>query len=163
MNQPEKIKVILIDPYRKELRKAEVSADIHTWHQLLMCSSLCAHRLVKDSGTCLDIWFDDEFLLNEPLAPWFEVSDLRGGHQRYHGYAFLANRDEEGNSISVGDAALAVPSEMLARMADVRFENYEQRLGENAHMDLRMRMPELEMPGRFKFIDICPDCGKVHH
>lgn len=162
-NQPTKsVKVILIDPYKREVRKVEIGHDLATWHQLLRCDCLDCQRLTQEGLFSLNVWFDDEFLLKEPLAPGFVIVDFHGAERQYRGYAFLCASNDEGDAVSIGEAALGVPDKILARLLQVRWESYEMRLGQDAFIDLRIRTPELEMPGRFKFLDdICPGCGKV--
>lgn len=147
---------VLIDPFKKELRRCRVADDLATWHRLLNCDHVDYCPIASDSrdDSCLDIWFDDEFLFKEPRWPAFRLTasgSFGSTTHILHGYGLLlaCDRNRKTKSLSSSEESL----ELLKYLTGLAFENWAQRLDESDYLDQLIRTPELELGGKFEFAD----------
>jgi hypothetical protein len=144
---------LLIDPYKKRVEEVEIEHDLDTWYEALRCQCvdvLCVSS-VKEYQRQIDIWFDDEGLLHEPIPPTFRLNAgaSQGGHQHIlPGYGLVLASDLEGATINL--PAKLTPS-LFARYSGLAFEGWEDRIPVEACISEVMRSIELELPGRFKY------------
>lgn len=149
----------MIDPYKREVRKCEIENDLYTWYTLLKCDCVDCQRLMCQEGNpcSIDLWFDDEFLLKEPIGPGFKIASGTDREAVYHGYAFMAAHDGKGNTISLAPEGMKQSNEDIKKALRISFEIWEKRLDPNSLLDQQLRTIELELPGRFKFLDLPVD------
>lgn len=151
----------MIDPYKREVRKFEADADIFLWQKMFQCDCCACTTLLAVEGNPaeLDIWYDDEFLCKEPVGPAFKIASGTNREAVFHGYAFLAAHDGEGNTVSLADPGMSQSNKTILRVLRLQFETWEKRLDPNLYLDQQLRMFELEFPGRFKFLDKTEQSG----
>lgn len=146
---------LLIDPFRKEVRRIRVARELATWRQLLECDYVDCACVASDSAdnACLDIWFDDEFLFKEPVWPAFQLTaakSMENAVHVLHGYG-LVLASKQGQSIGLSSSKHSV--EWFIQATGLRFERWEERLAGEDYLEQLIRTPELELAGRFEYAD----------
>jgi hypothetical protein len=145
---------LLIDPFRKEVRRCRVADDLATWYRLLECDTVDRWPIASDAGSYLDIWFDDEFLFKEPIWPAFRLTaaaSLGSTEHVLHGYGLVLACDRNGKTKGLTSSAFSV--QWLIAATGLCFESWEQRLPQEDYLDQLLRTPELELAGRFEYAD----------
>ena len=117
-----KLRGFLINPWKKELAEVAVERDIHAWHKLLHCDCLCAARIGFCDDLSLDCWVDDNGLLQEPPAPFFQVITYP---EPLCGYGLVLASDASGESVSIPNVVLL---ELFAIDLNLKFEQWEHRM-----------------------------------
>jgi hypothetical protein len=145
---------LLIDPFRKEVRRIRVADDLATWYKLLECDYVDRCPIASDpaNGSYLDIWFDDEFLFKEPVWPAFRFTDselLGSTTHILHGYGLALACDRNGKTVALTSSDFSVVS--FIAQTQLAFENWKLRLAEEDYLDQLIRTPELELSGRFEY------------
>jgi hypothetical protein len=146
---------LLIDPFRKEVRRCRVADELATWSTLLECNYVDRCPIASDSGNYLDVWFDDEFLFREPVWPAFRLTasvSMGSTEHVLHGYGLLLACDRQGKTIGLSSSAFSV--QWLVRATGLAFEKWEERLNETDYLDQLLRTPELELSGHFEYADL---------
>jgi hypothetical protein len=149
---------LLIDPFRKEVRRIRVADELSTWYKLLECDAVDRCPIASDSGKYLDIWFDDEFLYKEPVWPAFRLTasgSMGSTEHVLHGYGLMLACDGQGKTIGLSSSSFSV--NWLIRATGLRFENWQLRLNESDYLDQLLRTPEMELSGRFEYADEYPN------
>jgi hypothetical protein len=146
---------LFIDPFRKEVRRVQVAKGLDTWYKLLYCSGVeCACLATGPEDANLDLWFDEEFLFREPRLPAFRLTgSVSTGSAVYiiHGYALVLASNQDGESVSLSSSMPSV--DWFQRETGLAFENWQRRLTRSDFFIPQMiRTPELELPGRFKYL-----------
>jgi hypothetical protein len=147
---------LFIDPFRGEVRRVRVARNLDTWYKLLYCDSVECAVLANDpgDGAALDLWFEEEFLFREPRLPAFrlQTSKSAGNIQHtIHGYGLVLASDR--NSESVGLSSSQASVEWFRTATGIAFERWQIRLiRPDFFIPQMIRTPELELPGRFKYI-----------
>jgi hypothetical protein len=157
LKQGSLLKGLLFDPYKRQLSLVEVRNDIRTWHKLLRCDCVDVNRVIRPilDREAVDIWFDDEFLLKDPVGPGLRLTDSDDVVREYHGYCLMLSSDSDGNSTDFTlfsempkDASTEIIALMLMGFQltmKVSWENWERRLPKDTFLDLQMRTPEIEI------------------
>jgi hypothetical protein len=145
---------LFIDPFRKEVRRAQVAKDLDTWYELLCCNGVECACLAESPEGNLDLWYDEEFLFREPRLPAFRLKSAKSvGTADYliHGYGLVLASNHAGASVSLTSSMGSV--DCFRRETGLVFENWQRRLTrEDYFIPQMIRTPELELPGRFKYL-----------
>jgi hypothetical protein len=145
---------LFIDPFRQEVRRVQVVRDLDVWYKLLYCRGVECASLAERSEGSLDLWYDNEFLFREPRLPAFRVTSSKSaGSIDYiiHGYALVLASNQNGESVSLSSAQASV--DWFLRETQLAFEKWRNRLTRSDFFIPQMiRTPELEFPGRFKYL-----------
>ena len=145
---------LFIDPFRKEVRRVQVAKGLDTWYKLLYCHGVECACLAESPEGALDLWFDEEFLFREPRLPAFRLKSAKSvGMADYiiHGYALVLASNQHGESVSLSSSQASV--DWFLRETGLAFENWQRRLTRSDFFIPQMiRTPELELPGRFKYL-----------
>jgi hypothetical protein len=145
---------LLIDPFRKEVRRCRVADQLATWYELLQCDTVDRCPIASDSGSYLEVWFDNEFLFKEPVWPVFRLTasgSLGSTEHVLYGYGLVLACDRHGKTMGVSSSAFSL--RWLIGATGLCFENWEQRLPQEDYLDQLLRTPELELAGRFEYAD----------
>lgn len=103
------IKVILIDPYKKEIRITRIEDDLHSLQKAIGCSILTVGGDVTDSDI---IYVDDEGLLkNDDRIPGLLCEEWNPGPLA--GKCLIVG-SKNGDTVSVSDAAVKKLHELNA-------------------------------------------------
>jgi CRISPR/Cas system-associated exonuclease Cas4 (RecB family) len=146
---------LLIDPYKKRIEEIQIAHDLHVWYDALRCNAVdvvCVST-VHGFERKIDIWIDDEGLLHEPQPPVFRLNagQSEGGHRlTLAGYGLVLASDGEGETVSLPKDMTRV---VFARYTGLQFETWENRLRPEHCISQVMRSIELELPGRFKYLN----------
>jgi hypothetical protein len=73
----------------------------------------------------------------------------------------VAGHDGEGNTVSLNPAGMKTPNRALRLAFQIVFEQWEKRLDPYCYLSERMRILELELEGRFKFLDLPIDIAEL--
>ena len=144
---------LLIDPFRREIRRVRVARGLDTWTQLLGCDRVDYACLASDGASNLDLWFDDEFTFREPAWPAFRLtSSVSTGSQQYviNGYGLALASDADGQSVSLTSTGHSV--DWFASATGIQFEIWQKRLDPDDYLKQLLRTPEIELAGRFEYI-----------
>jgi hypothetical protein len=105
MDEVRKVKGLLVDPYQRRVHEVVVDCDIHAWHTLLDCDCLDVAHVGDHDGLSVDVWVDDEGLLQQPMPPCFRWGDYPNP---LAGYGLVLSSDSMGESHSTNLTAKAV-------------------------------------------------------
>lgn len=160
------LKGILVDPYRREVRRVEVGHSLDAWYALLRCQCVDVRRIMEgENKTCIDVWFDDEFLIKEKLGPGFRLPLQHCNEPLVvFGYGLILGSDSEGETCDLGHEGLALGALAARRILKLQFENWMARkLSSDMFMDEIFRTPETEssLSGRFRYLDNPVDSDSV--
>lgn len=114
---------ILINPWKKEISEVQVEHDLHAWYKLLRCDCLCAARIGTIQGKLsLDVWLDDNGLLQEPVPPRFKVE---GYPEPLCGYGLVLCSNSGGETVSLPKM---LTHEVFLLTQKPGFEQWEKRM-----------------------------------
>jgi hypothetical protein len=115
---------ILINPWKKEISEVQTERDIHAWYKLLHCDCLCVAHIGStiQGALSLDIWLDDNGLLQEPVPPRFKVE---GYPHPLCGYGLVLCSDSGGETVSLPEM---LTREVFVLTQHPGFEQWEQRM-----------------------------------
>ena len=160
--KPQMLQGILIDPYKRDIYRIEISSNTDIWRKVLRCHNFDCLAISKrdDLDTYLDLWFDDEGLLAEVPAPRFCLNrgdTCGGGELHIAGYGLLFTSDLQGKTTSMHTDPFSVMA--LAMLCGLAFEPLDADRFKDADgvpmsfIDEQMRTIELELPGQFRELD----------
>lgn len=151
---------ILIDPWKQEVSQIKISHDSDVWRKVLRCHTFDCMALSSESvtGTCMDLWFDDEGRMTEIPSPRFRLNrgdSVGGGNYDFCGYGLIfSSKDGETIGLTTTPALLA----QFMVMAGLQFEDYASAKNprfkgvDTDFIEEKMRNIDLELPGQFELI-----------
>jgi len=147
------ISVLFIDPYKQEARPVSLRNDIFIWHKALQCDCCGVSAVAENSRTRqqVDLWYDDEFLLHDVLPPAFRFKNPKGEYLEFRGYAFLAEANGNGDTVSLNSKAIQ-NHKVFKFLIGLEWEDLEKRKVVPEYINQQLRTPELEMDGDFKYL-----------
>lgn len=152
---------ILIDPYKQEVSQIVISHDTDVWRKVLRCNYFDCMALSSESvtGTCMDLWFDDEGRMTEIPSPRFRLNrgeTVGGGNYDFCGYGLIFSSNKNGETIGLETNPASLAAFMV--MCGLQFEDYESANNlrfkgvDTDFLEQKMRIIELELPGQFELI-----------
>lgn len=146
---------LLIDPYCQTIRRIACGPELDDWRKVLQCDWVEHHLISREeNGTTLDLWFNEEFAIDGVVRPMFTLHtrDSGGGYPlEIAGYGLVFAGNGGGETM----ALLATEESMnaFAVLAGLGFERHNHlRLAGYEFIEEQLRMIELEMPDRFRFL-----------
>lgn len=146
---------LLVDPYCQTIRRIACGRELADWRKVLQCDWV-EHHLIsqEEDGTTLDLWFNEEFAIDGVIRPCFTLhtGDSCGGHPLEiagYGLVFAAKHGETHALLTTEDSMNA-----FAVLSGLGFERHNHaRLAGYEFIEEQLRMIELEMPDRFRFLE----------
>lgn len=152
---------ILIDPYKQEVSQIAISHDTDVWRKVLRCDYFDCMCISSESvtGTCMDLWFDDEGRMTETPSPRFRMNrgdSVGGGNYDFCGYGLIFSSNKNGETIGLETSPASLA--MFMAMSCLQFEDFENANNprfkgvDTDFLEQKMRIIELELPGQFQLL-----------
>ncbi len=133
-----------------------MAGDLSTWYKLLWCESVESVPVAEhpEKNASMDLWYDEKFLFKEPRLPAFKLkgsSTVGVTDFIIHGYGLVLASDREGDNVSLTSSTMSVG--WFHTATEIVFENWQNRITRPDYfIPQLMRTPELELPGKFKYV-----------
>lgn len=118
--------VVTVDNESKSVGYSRVTViPGHTYEQLQkFIGGIFDYREFELNGKLFDVWFDDEFLLHDPVVP----TALLPNGDLLCGNLVFAKSDEEGNTVGLTDDEAAMVADWWAHKAFDEAIEYAKKL-----------------------------------
>ena len=156
-NETKMLDGVLIDPWRQEISRIQISSDSDIWRKVLRCDCYDCMAISTSDGISMDLWFDDEGRMIEPPSPRFRLrrgDSVGGGEIDICGYGLLLSSNNRGETIGLQTNPLNLGRWIaLAGLAfevpqgNPRFKGYDTEF-----LEQKMRLLENELPGKIKIL-----------
>lgn len=138
----------LIDPFKQEMRRIEISSDPEIWRKVMRCDWYEVLAISTTGEQTMDLWFDEEGRIKADPFPRFRIdrgASMGGGTFEIHGYALAFSSNSEGETVSL--QSTPVSALFFGVLAGLGYE-----ITEKEFIEEKLRMIELELPGEFRYL-----------
>ena len=135
----------LIDPFKQEMRRIEISSDPDIWRKVMRCDWYEVLSISTTGEQTMDLWFDEEGRVKPNPFPRFRIdrgASMGGGTFEIHGYALAFSSNSEGETIDLKSTPISaslfgVLSELAYEITEKEFIEEKLRMIELAEYVLR--------------------------
>ena len=142
------LKGFLIDPFKQEMRRIEISSDPDIWRKVMRCDWYEVLSISTTGEQTMDLWFDEEGRVKPNPFPKFRIdrgASMGGGTFEIHGYALAFSSNSEGETIDLKSTPIS--ASLFGVLSELAYE-----ITEKEFIEEKLRMIELELPGEFRYL-----------
>jgi hypothetical protein len=157
MKESKMLDGVLIDPWKQEISRIQISSDTDIWRKVLRCDYFDCMAISTSDGISMDLWFDDEGRMYDQPLPRFRLcrgDSVGGGWIDICGYGLFLSSNSQGETIGLQTNPVSL-GRWIA-LAGLAFEVTEGNPRFKGHdtefLEQKMRLIENELPGKIKIL-----------